>query len=117
MRTLKFKVALGTFFALLAGSLADGAVSSEEFGALAVSLIGAGLVWLLPNASDETREEVATDIYAEVAKAVKEIQDKLAEEEEFEVTGDTELGLTLDGQPKRTQEDIVRSTRRGGSAE
>lgn len=79
MRTLKFKVALGAFFGVLATSLADGVVSATEFSALAVSLVGAVLVFALPNASPEALEEVAGEIVDAAAP----------------------LGRTLDGQAKK----------------
>lgn len=45
----KFLVALGAALGVAGAALSDGSVSGSEASQIALALVGAGLVWLIPN--------------------------------------------------------------------
>ena len=48
----KFLVALGALAGVVSVSLGDGILSDTEIGNIVIAAVGAGLVWLIPNAED-----------------------------------------------------------------
>lgn len=94
-RVRKFMVALGGAVAIFVDAQADGVFTGFEVEAILIALVSAGFVFLVPN-KEAAVEKLDLDEVRDLINALKEgMAEAKDREEEL-------LGLTLDGQPKRS---------------